>query len=368
MENLKKAMKNVNVPRLIILAFFLLIVALMGAYKLDVLSYLGSVIKYAGMWGILALAMIPSIQCGVGPNFGVSLGIVCGILSGLLTIEFDIAGIADKYLPGSGQWAAIFFAMIVGAIIAWVVGVLYGMLLNRVKGDEMTVTTYVGYSIIYLMSVVWFTAPFTSGIITWAIGGKGVRNQINLNTSFGSVLNNAGGFTLFAKEGVTAGVYIPTGLIVFVLLMCLFVFIYMRTKTGKAITAVGSNPQFARASGINVNKMRIRGMALSTMLGAIGIIVYAQGYGFIQAYSAPLSMGFQCVAAVLIGGATTKSAKISHVIIGTFLFQGLIIMTPPLSNVMLQGTDISDTMRQIIQNGVILYALTKAKGGVSSEE
>ncbi len=368
MDKFMKKLKNVNLPRLIIFAFFLLIVALMGVYKLDVLSYLGSVIKYWGMWGILALAMIPSIQCGVGPNFGVSLGIVCGILSGLLAIEFDIAVKVDAVLPGFGPWVAILFAIVVGAILAWFVGVAYGMLLNRVKGDEMTVTTYVGYSAIYLMSIVWFTAPFTSGIIKWAIGGKGVRNQINLNTSFGGVLNNAGGFTLFKEEGVTAGIYIPTGLIVFVLFMCFLVFIYMKTKTGKAITAVGSNPQFARASGINVDKMRIRGIALSTAIGAIGIIIYAQGYGFIQAYSAPLSMGFQCVAAVLIGGATTRKAKISHVIIGTFLFQGLIILTPPLSNVMLQGTDISDTMRQIIQNGVILYALTKVKGGVSGEE
>ncbi len=210
MENFTKKLKSVNLPRLIIFAFFLLIVALMGVYKLDVLSYLGSVIKYWGMWGILALAMVPSIQCGVGPNFGVSLGIVCGILSGLLAIEFDIAIKVDAVLPGFGPWVAILFAIVVGAIIAWFVGVAYGMLLNRVKGDEMTVTTYVGYSAIYLMSIVWFTAPFTSGIIKWAIGGKGVRNQINLNTSFGGVLYDAGGFTLFKEEGVTAGIYIPT--------------------------------------------------------------------------------------------------------------------------------------------------------------
>lgn len=368
MDNFIKKLKSANLPRLIIFGFFLLIVALMGVYRLDVLSFIGSVIKYWGMWGILVLAMIPSIQCGVGPNFGVSLGIVCGILSGLLAIEFDIATRVNAYLPGLGPWFAFFFAVAVGAVIAWFIGVAYGMLLNKVKGDEMTVTTYIGYSAIYLMSIVWFTAPFTSGIIKWTIGGKGVRNQINLNTSFANVLNDACGFTIFKKDGVTAGIYIPTGLILFVLFMCFLVFIYMKTKTGKAITAAGSNPQFARASGINVDKMRIKGIALSTALGAIGIIVYAQSYGFVQAYTAPLSMGFQCVAAVLIGGATTRKAKISHVIIGTFLFQGLIILTPPLSNVMLQGTDISDTMRQIIQNGVILYALTKVKGGVSGEE
>ena len=126
------------------------------------------------------------------------------------------------------------------------------------------------------------------------------------------------------------------------LVACLFVYLYFRSKTGIAITAAGSNPTFARASGIDVDKMRVKGIALSTVLGALGIIVYTQGFGYLQAYTAPLQMGFICVASVLIGGATTTKATIIHVII---------------------GTDISDTIRQIIQNGVILYALAQAKGG-----
>ena len=109
--------------------------------------------------------------------------------------------------------------------------------------------------------------------------------------------------------------------------------------------------------------MRIKGIALSTMLGAIGSVVYTQGFGYLQAYTAPLQMGFVCVASVLIGGATTTKASIAHVLIGTFIYQGLILFTPPVSNHLLAGTDISDTMRQIIQNGVILYALTQTKGG-----
>ena len=96
---------------------------------------------------------------------------------------------------------------------------------------------------------------------------------------------------------------------------------------------------------------------------AIGIIIYNQGFGYLQAYTAPLQMGFICVASILIGGATTTKATIMNVLIGTFLYQGLIIFTPPVSNHLLAGTDISDTMRQIIQNGVILYALAQAKGG-----
>ena len=181
-----------------------------------------------------------------------------------------------------------------------------------------------------------------------------------METSFGDLLNTAGAFEIF-------GVYIPTGLILFCLAVCFVVYLYFRSKTGLAIQATGANPTFARANGIDVDKMRVKGVAISTVLGAIGIIVYTQSFGYLQAYTAPLTMGFICVASVLIGGATMGKATIMNVILGAFLYQGLVIFTPPVSNKLLAGTDISDTMRQIIQNGVILYALVKAKGGSSNE-
>ncbi len=355
-EKIKKALDVIGLPRLIVFCFFLAIVITAAVNGIDVASYLSSTMKYFGMWGILVLAMVPSIKCGIGPNFGVSLGIVCGLLGALLAIQFNIAPIVNGFLPGFGPWASMFFAMIVGGLVAWLVGIAYGKLLNMVKGSEMTVTTYVGYSAIYLMCIVWFRAPFSSGEIIWPLGGVGVRNSVAMESSFGALLNDFLGFNI-------GPVYIPTGIVLSVLLAALFVFLYFRSKTGLAITAAGSNPTFARANGIDVDKMRVKGIALSTILGAVGIIVYTQGFEYLQAYTAPLSMGFICVASVLIGGATTTKAAISHVLIGTFLYQGLIIFTPPVSNHLLAGTDISDTIRQIIQNGVILYALAQAKGG-----
>lgn len=359
-KKIKKVIDSIGIPRLIVFLFFTAIVITAAVNKIDVPGYLGSSIKYWGMWGVLVLAMVPSIKCGIGPNFGVSLGIVCGLLGALLAIEFKIASLFNGFLPGSGPWASFFFACIVAALIAWGIGVGYGKILNMVKGSEMTVTTYIGYSFIYLMCILWFRFPFQSPEIIWPLGGVGVRNAVSMETSFGYLLNNFLSFKIGTFE-------FPTGLVIFVLLMCLFVHIYFKSKTGLAIQAAGANPTFAKASGIDVDKMRVKGIALSTILGAIGIIVYTQGFGYLQAYGAPLTMGFLCVAAVLIGGATTAKARISHVIIGTFLYQGLVIFTPPVSNQLLQGTDISDTIRQIIQNGVILYALAQVKGGSGDE-
>jgi simple sugar transport system permease protein len=108
--------------------------------------------------------------------------------------------------------------------------------------------------------------------------------------------------------------------------------------------------------------MRILGATISTVIASIGIVVFSQSYGYLQLYQAPLFMAFPAIAAILIGGASTQKAKIFHVIIGTFLFQGLLTMSLPVANKLIVEGNLSEVLRMIIQNGVILYALTKVGG------
>ena len=130
-----------------------------------------------------------------------------------------------------------------------------------------------------------------------------------------------------------------------------------------AMTAVGSNPTFAKAAGISVDKTRLLSVVLSTWLGAVGILLYEQGFGFVQIYMAPLNMAFPAVAAILIGGASVNKASITNVIIGTILYQGLVTMTPTVMNAIVH-LDISEVIRIIVSNGMIVYALTrKTEGG-----
>jgi len=55
---------------------------------------------------------------------------------------------------------------------------------------------------------------------------------------------------------------------------------------------------------------------------------------------------------------------VSHVIVGVVLFQGLLTTALPVANELFAGTDLSEIMRMIVQNGIILYALTQVKRGV----
>ena len=137
---------------------------------------------------------------------------------------------------------------------------------------------------------------------------------------------------------------------------------FLHTKTGTAMTAVGSNPVFARACGIDVDRIRLLSVIMSTWLAAVGILVYEQGFGFIQLYTAPNNMTLPAVAAILIGGASVNKASIPNVIIGTILFQGIVTMTPTVLNSLIH-MDMSEVIRMIVSNGMILYALTRKTEG-----
>ena len=335
--------KKMGVPRLIIGMFFVLLCLLALILGLSLPTQLGNTLVRLGMNGVLVLSMLPGIQCGISLNLGMPIGIIGGLFGGLLCIELGFGGIFG-----------FLFACVVGIAISAVTGVLYGMLLNRLKGDEMGVTTYVGFSIVSLMCIAWLVMPFKSPIMKWPLG-PGLRTTIGLQSAYKHVLNNFLSFEVF-------GVVIPTGLLLFFALCCFLIWLFLRSKTGIAMSAVGANPRFAAATGINVDKMRILGTTLSTMIAAVGIIVYGQSYGFMQLYQAPRQMGFLAASAILLGGASTSRAKISHVVIGTFLFQGVLTLGMPVANALIPGSTISETLRILISNGIILYALTKSGG------
>lgn len=335
--------KKMGVPRLIIGMFFLLLCLLALILNLSLTSQLGNTLVRLGMNGVLVLSMLPGIQCGISLNLGMPIGIIGGLIGGLLCIELGMSG-----------FSGFLFACAVGLVISAVTGYFYGQLLNRLKGDEMSVTTYVGFSIVSLMCIGWLVLPFKSPIMKWPLG-NGLRTTIGLQSTYKHVLNNFLSFEIF-------GVTIPTGLLLFFGLCCFLVWLFMRSKTGIAMSAAGANPRFAAATGIDVDRMRIIGTMLSTMLAAVGIIVYGQSYGFMQLYQAPRQMGFLAASAILLGGASTSRAKISHVIVGTFLFQGVLTLGMPVANALIPGSTISETLRILISNGIILYALTKSGG------
>jgi simple sugar transport system permease protein len=302
---------------------------------------LNDVIVRFGMNSILVLSMVPMVQSGCGLNFGIPVGIVAAILGSVLSMELHLT-----------ETAGILTAIAIAAVVASVLGYLYGLLLNKVKGDEMIIATYVGYFIVYFMNMLWIVLPFRNPTSVQGFKGEGLRVTISLQDYWINEISDV------LKIKITDIFSIPTGMILFFALMSFLVWAFFKTKTGTAMTAVGSNPDYARAAGINVNKMRVISVVLSTVLASVGIIVYQQSFGFIQTFVAPLSFVVPSVAAILLGGASVNKASIPNVLIGTILYQGIVTMTPSVINSAI-SIDVSEIIRIIVSNGMIVYALTR---------
>jgi simple sugar transport system permease protein len=339
-DNVREQIREIGIPRILIALFLLLLFGVALATHMNLPSLLTDCLLRIGRNGILVLALLPAIQGGVGLNFGLPLGIICGLLGCIITLNASVAG-----------WPGFGLALLLGTAIATPVGLAYGWLLNRTRGQEMMVGTYLGFSIVSGMSIFWIMAPFHNPELVWAIGGKGLRTTLTLTGSFDKILDSLGQFTV-------AGLVIPTGTLAFFALLCVLVSLFFRTRAGITISAARSNPRFARACGISDARTRVQATVLSTVLAAIGIVVYCQSYGFVQLYTAPLYMAFPIVACLLIGGASVSRATLLHVIIGTVLFQSILTVALPVTSQVVAG-DFSETARLIIQNGMILYALTR---------
>jgi len=341
MPKLKTFIQDFGWPRIIIFFFVvsLFILAPFVGVRLD--ASISDVLNRFGQYAILVLALVPMIQSGCGLNFGLALGVVAGLLGATLSLQFELRG-----------FLGFFGAIALSAPFALLFGWVYGKLLNKVKGEEMTIAMYVGFSFVMLMCIMWLILPFSNPTMVWGFTGKGLRPTITVEGYWLKILND------FLAIRIGRFFVFPTGLLLFVALCAFLMWLFLRTKTGTAMTAVGSNPDFARASGVSADKMRTTSVVLSTFLGAVGIIVYQQSFGFVQLYTAPSPMVFPAVAAILIGGASVNKASMVNVLVGTFLFQGLLTMTPSVINSILQ-TDMSEVIRIIVSNGMILYALTR---------
>lgn len=343
MKNIwKKTTERYGYPKVFITIFLVILLLLAIVQKQSIYGLLRDSLVRIGMNSVLVLAMVPSIISGTGLNFALSIGIVCGILAGCISIEMNMVG-----LP------AFLTAVLISIPISAAAGLLYSLLLNRVKGDEMTVGTYMGFSIVSVMCIAWLILPFKSPEMVWAIGGRGLRTTITLANRYDKVLDN-----LIKVPNLD----LPLGTLLFFGICCLLMWLFLKSKTGAAMMAAGDNPRFAEASGINVDRQRTIGTIISMVLGGIGILVYAQSYGFFQLYTGPLMMPFAAISAILIGGATARRATISNVISGVVLFQALLTISLPVINKMMPEGNLSEVVRIIVSNGVILYALTKVGG------
>ena len=345
----------------------------------------------------IVLALIIPIVAGMGINFAITIGAMAAQIAALWVIEWGISG-----LPG------FLVAMLMTMPIAAFFGFLIGKLMNKMKGQEMIGGLILGYfanglyQLLFLFifgNLIPLKAP---GLVIK--GSTGVANTIDLSTdrgfkyaldgllrvSFSTAvliicgIIAVGAMVLFARKkmekkkaftygGICVGaivvaqlpfvknifsmVTVPMVTFFVVGLLCIFNNALMKTKIGQQFRAVGQNRTVANASGINVDRVRVIAIVISTVLAGWGQLIFVQNMGSFQTYGAHEQVGLYAGAAILVGGASIKKATNGQALLGCILFHLLFIVAPSAGKNLFGDAAIGEYFRVFISYGVIALAL-----------
>ncbi|MFQ5622710.1 MAG: ABC transporter permease [Paracoccaceae bacterium] len=143
---------------------------------------------------------------------------------------------------------------------------------------------------------------------------------------------------------------LPVVLIATIVVYFIFWVLLEHTVFGRRVYAIGGNPQAARVSGINVEKMLVIVYTLcGLMAGVAGLIMAGRtNSGF---PNAGIGMELEAIAAVIIGGASFFGGR-GHVL---GIFGGVIIMG--LIKNGLNLNDVSSFWQQILIGAIIVLAV-----------
>ncbi|MCI8464270.1 MAG: ABC transporter permease [Lachnospiraceae bacterium] len=152
-------------------------------------------------------------------------------------------------------------------------------------------------------------------------------------------------------------VRVPLSTYLAILLLCLFNTFLLKTKIGQDLRTVGQSMSVATASGINVNRVRIYAIVLSTLFAGIGQLIYLQCIGSVQTYAAHNNIALYSVAALLVGGASITKATNKQALFGIVIFHTILILLPQAVGSVFEDAQNSEYFRAFMLYSVICFSL-----------
>lgn len=260
--------------------------------------------------------------------------------------------------------------------------IAFGMTMVIIAGEiDLSVASMVALSGCLLAFLTKFHLPLFIGIpITLALGASvgsftGVlRSQFRVPSFIttlalltglrGAALMLTGGFALtpfsdsfnFLGGGSVLGIPFPA--LVFLLTFGVIHVLMNHTAFGRSVYAVGGNAEAARLSGINVSKVRIAVLAITSMLAALAGIMQSSR---MLSGDPTVAQGWELdvIAAVIVGGTSLNGG--AGRVWGTFIgvvFIGVIVNGMTLLNVPVYGQYI---VRGLLILGAVMLSQVNQK-------
>ena len=215
---------------------------------------------------------------------GIAQGMIWGIMALGVYITFRMLDIADLTVDGSfttgGAVAVVLITSGVNCWLALAAATLAGLIAGLVTG---ILHTRLGIPAI-LSGIL---TQFALYSINLAIMGFSANRAVSVDR-----------YALSISSRYINAALITGGLIAVALVSVLYW--YFGTEHGSAMRATGNNPDMSKALGININSMKVIGLALSNALVAFsgGLMAQYQGFADINMGRGAIVIG---LAAVIVG-------------------------------------------------------------------
>ncbi len=268
-----------------------------ATYGMVVAAYL--VLQLLGSMGMLSSTMRGQLVpiCAY-VAMALSLNLTVGVLGelslghgGFMSVGAFAGAVAAAALPIGSDGLRLACAMVAGALVAALVGVLVGIPVLRLNGDYLAIVTLA------------FGQIIKSIVENLYIGmdGKGLHADFLNNTM---ALGEGGRMVLNGPMGVNGIQKISTFTAGFVLVMLILVVIFhlVGSRAGRAIMALRDNRIAAESVGIPVTKYKLMAFVISAaMAGAAGTL-FALGQNTITANKFDFNTSILILVFVVLGG------------------------------------------------------------------
>ena len=215
---------------------------------------------------------------------GIAQGMIWGIMALGVYITFRMLDIADLTVDGSfttgGAVAVVLITSGVNCWLALAAATLAGLIAGLVTG---ILHTRLGIPAI-LSGIL---TQFALYSINLAIMGFSANRAVSVDRYALSISSR------YINAALITGALIAVALVS-------VLYWYFGTEHGSAMRATGNNPDMSKALGININSMKVIGLALSNALVAFsgGLMAQYQGFAYINMGRGAIVIG---LAAVIVG-------------------------------------------------------------------
>ena len=233
------------------------------------------------------------IPIGINIMLAVSLNLVTGFLgelslghAGFMSIGAYTAAIVTTNLRDLPMFVSFILALVLAAVLSAILGVLIGVPVLRLRGDYLA-------------------------IVTLAFG-EIIKSIIN-------VLDITGGAKGLSKIPLYSDYKNFTLVFIFVILTIVFISNFVKSRDGRAITAIRDNDIAAESVGIKISKYKVEAFVLAAVFAGIAGALYAHNVGIIKPSTFDYNKSIEILVIVVLGGMGNIVGSIISAIVLTIL-------------------------------------------------